>query len=267
MAPLIICLMPCAGWEYQAVGNPDAEPHFGQGSRPSSVKTRFATAICVSRDVAAGLPTPPYCFHVGNLNCNPPYSPLPVSAAQFPPDSHCAIASQLGAAGAALATPLGAATDAPMRPATAANLTSGPHSLLMPAMSHRFPETLLAREHFEIAHIPTTNTRIGTAYSRITDGRSSASLLVQVGLHALRDEQDLPSADMNSRLLDVANIGLCQADRGHRASSGSYGLTRSASPVAVSIAISGSARQDCQGVDPTATQHAMQMVGSLGELS
>lgn len=267
MAPLIICLMPCAGWEYQAVGNPDAEPHFGQVSRPSAAKTRFATAIWVSRDVAAGLPTPPYCFHVGNLNCNPPYSPLPVSAAQFPPDSHCAIASQLGAAGAALATPLGAATDAPMRPATAANLTSGPHSLLMPAMSRGYPETLLARERFEIAHIPTTNTRIGTAYSRITDGRSSASLLIQVGLHAPRNEQELPPVDMNSRLLDVANIGLCHADRTRDHPLGPAGPAGSASSVAVSTGISGSARQDCQGVDPTATQHAMEMVGSRGELS
>lgn len=33
-------------------------------------------------------------IHVAWLICRPPYNPLPVLAAQLPPDSHCAMASQ-----------------------------------------------------------------------------------------------------------------------------------------------------------------------------
>src|SRR6201997_1316692 len=118
MRPLMICLMPCAGCEYHAIGRPEAAPHFGHGSRPSSAKTRLATAICCSLDAAAGLPTPPYRAHVPGLNCSPPYSPFPVLAFQLPPDSHCAIASQLGVTGAALATTEEEVTDAATNPPT-----------------------------------------------------------------------------------------------------------------------------------------------------
>src|SRR5208283_503652 len=125
MRPLMICLMPCAGCEYHAIGRPESAPHFGHGSSPSSAKTRLATAICCSLDAAAGLPTPPYWVQVPGLNCSPPYSPFPVLACQLPPDSHCATASQLGAPGAALATPVDEVSDAAMIPPTMADLTRG----------------------------------------------------------------------------------------------------------------------------------------------
>src|SRR5437763_104267 len=105
ISPLMICLMPWAGCVYTAIGRPEDEPHFGQGSSPSCAKTRLATAIWSSLDAAAGLPTPPYSAQVPGLNCSPPYSPFPALACQLPPDSHCATASQLGAEGAAPATP------------------------------------------------------------------------------------------------------------------------------------------------------------------
>src|ERR1700758_1520674 len=105
MIPLMICLMPCAGCEYSPIGRPEAVPHFGHASIPWSARPRLPPAICSPRDAAAGLPTPPYLAQVLGLNCSPPYSPFPVLACQLPPDSHCAIASQLGAAGAAPATP------------------------------------------------------------------------------------------------------------------------------------------------------------------
>src|SRR6185312_9895607 len=102
---LMIEVMPRPGFDHTAVGRPDAVPHWGHASRPWSASTRLATAICCSRDAAAGLPTPPCSTQVCGLNCSPPYAPLPVLACQLPPDSHCATASQLGV-GAAPATPV-----------------------------------------------------------------------------------------------------------------------------------------------------------------
>src|ERR1700742_1972977 len=149
MSPLMICLMPCAGCEYQPIGRPDAAPHFGHASTPSSAKTRLATAICCSRDAAAGFPTPPYRAQVAGLNCSPPYSPFPVLACQLPPDSHCAIASQLGV-GAAPATPVDGAIDAATIPPTKAVLTRGLQSLLMSSFSARVSEALPIRITREI---------------------------------------------------------------------------------------------------------------------
>src|ERR1700747_1950846 len=135
MSPLIICLMPCAGCEYHAMGRPDAEPHFGHASSPWSPRTRFAAAICSSRDAAAGLPTPPYWAQVPGLNCSPPYSPFPVLACQLPPDSHCATASQLGAPVAALATPVDEVSDAATTAPTMADLTRRLQSFVMSSIS------------------------------------------------------------------------------------------------------------------------------------
>src|ERR1700739_1519958 len=135
MSPLIICLMPCAGCEYSPIGRPEAAPHLGHASSPWSSRTRLATAICCSLDASAGLPTPPYRAQVLGLNCSPPYSPFPVLACQFPPDSHCATASQLGVAGAALATPPDRAIDAATTPPTMADLTRGLQSFLMSSIS------------------------------------------------------------------------------------------------------------------------------------
>lgn len=64
-------------------------------------------------EAAAGLPTPPYSAQVAGLNCSPPYMPLPVLAAQLPPDSHCATASQF-TTGAAFAV-AGRGTSTPRR--------------------------------------------------------------------------------------------------------------------------------------------------------
>src|SRR5580693_1158855 len=135
MSPLMICLMPCAGCENSAVGRPDWAPHFGHASNPCSARTRLATAICSCLEAAAGLPTPPYWAQVAGLNCRPPYSPFPVLAAQFPPDSHCATASQLGDAGAASATPADGPSDTAISPPTKAALTRGLLSLLSFLMS------------------------------------------------------------------------------------------------------------------------------------
>src|SRR5271166_1830312 len=146
----MICLMPWAGCEYHAVGRPEAEPHFGHGSRPSSAKTRFATAICWSLDAAAGLPTPPYWDQVAGLNCSPPYSPFPVLAAQLPPDSHCAIASQFGGAGAALATPSDTVIDAATKPPSMTDPTRGLQSFFMSSFSAGVSEVLLIRINCEI---------------------------------------------------------------------------------------------------------------------
>src|SRR5246127_5875634 len=123
MSPLIICLMPCAGCEYSPIGRPEAVPHFGHASRPWSARTRLATTICCSLDASAGLPTPPYRAQVPGLNCSPPYSPFPVLACQLPPDSHCATASQFGAAGAASATPAEEVSDTATIPPAIAGLT------------------------------------------------------------------------------------------------------------------------------------------------
>src|SRR5271157_3023375 len=150
MSPLMICLMPWAGCEYIAIGRPDAEPHFGHGSSPSCAKTRLATAICCSLDAAAGLPTPPYWAQVPGLNCSPPYSPFPVLACQLPPDSHCATASQLGAVGAAFATPVGEVSDAATNPPTIADLTRGLQSFLMSGISAGVSEALPIRKCREI---------------------------------------------------------------------------------------------------------------------
>lgn len=57
--------------------------------------TLRATAICASRDADAGFPVPPLARQVDGVNCSPPEKPLPVLVAQFPPDSHAAMASQL----------------------------------------------------------------------------------------------------------------------------------------------------------------------------
>src|ERR1700722_13023707 len=124
-------LMPCAGCEYQPMGRPDWAPHFGQGSTPWSAKRRLATAICCSLEAVAGLPTPPYWAQVAGLNCNPPYTPFPVLACQLPPDSHCAIASQLGV-GSAPASPVDGPRDAAMNPP------------MMAAFTRRFPKFLMS---------------------------------------------------------------------------------------------------------------------------
>src|SRR5246500_2583466 len=146
MIPLMSSLMPCAGCEYSPTGRPEAVPHFGHASRPWSARTRLATAICSSLDAAAGLPTPPYRAQVPGLNCSPPYSPFPVLACQSPPDSHCATASQLGAAGAALARPVDDVSDAATTPPTIAALTRRVQSFLMSRISPGVSEALPIRK-------------------------------------------------------------------------------------------------------------------------
>src|SRR5271166_1042923 len=150
---LMIDVTPRPGFDHTAVGRPEAEPHFGHASRPWSARTRLATAICCSLDAAAGLPTPPYWAQVRGLNCNPPYSPFPVLACQFPPDSHCATASQLGAAGAALATPLDRVIDAATTPPTMADLTRGLQSFLMSSISPGVSKALPIRKTREIRNL------------------------------------------------------------------------------------------------------------------
>src|SRR6516165_1515404 len=152
MIPLMICLMPCAGCEYRPMGRPEAAPHFGHASIPWSSRTRLATAICWSLDAAAGLPTPPYWAQVPGLNCSPPYSPFPVLACQLPPDSHCATASQLGAAGAASATPVEQVSDTATIPPAIADLTSL-QSLLMSNKSAGVSEALPIRKSREIGRL------------------------------------------------------------------------------------------------------------------
>src|SRR6201993_4071309 len=153
MIPLMICLMPCAGCEYSPIGRPEAVPHLGHASIPWSARTRLATAICSSLDAAAGLPTPPYLAQVLGLNCSPPYSPFPVLACQLPPDSHCAIASQLGATGAALATTEEEVTDAATNPPTITDLTRDLQNLLMSNNSAGLSEALPIRKCPEIVHL------------------------------------------------------------------------------------------------------------------
>src|ERR1700742_1848895 len=140
MSPLMICLMPCAGCEYQPIGRPDAAPHFGHASTPSSAKTRLAPAFCSPRDAAAGFPTPPYRAQVAGLNCSPPYSPFPVLACQLPPDSHWAIASQFGAppgapGGTAAATPLENDMVTATNPPIMMDLTKGLPTFFMSSIS------------------------------------------------------------------------------------------------------------------------------------
>src|ERR1700757_2769868 len=149
MIPLMICLMPCAGCEYSPIGRPEAVPHLGHASIPWSARTRLATAICSSLDAAAGLPTPPYLAQVLGLNCSPPYSPFPVLACQLPPDSHCATASQLGATGAASATPAAEVSDTATIPPTNAGL----QSLLMSNKSPGVSEALPIRKFPEIGRL------------------------------------------------------------------------------------------------------------------
>jgi hypothetical protein len=61
---------------------------------PCECSTFSATRICSSRLAPEGEPDPPLACHVLEVNCRPPANPLPVLIDQFPPDSHCAIASQ-----------------------------------------------------------------------------------------------------------------------------------------------------------------------------
>src|ERR1700752_265655 len=145
----MICLMPCAGCEYSPIGRPEAVPHLGHASIPWSASTGLPPAICSSLDAPPGLPPPPYLAQVLGLNCSPPYSPFPVLACQLPPDSHCAIASQLGV-GAAPATPVDGAIDAATIPPTKAVLTRGLQSLLMSSFSARVSEALPIRITREI---------------------------------------------------------------------------------------------------------------------
>src|ERR1700752_3831514 len=138
----MICLMPCAGCEYSPIGRPEAVPHLGHASIPWSASTGLPPAICSSLDAPPGLPPPPYLAQVLGLNCSPPYSPFPVLACQLPPDSHCATASQLGATGAALATPMDEVSDAATTPPTMAALTRRVQSLLMSSISPGVSEAL-----------------------------------------------------------------------------------------------------------------------------
>src|ERR1700722_13486876 len=144
-------LMPCAGCEYQPIGRPDWAPHFGQGSTPWSAKSRLATAICCSLDAAAGLPTPPYWTQVAGLNCNPPYAPFPVLACQLPPDSHWAIAPQLGGL-RAVATPGDKAIDAAMDPPASTDVTRGLQRIFMSSISVRVAKALPIRKSPDICH-------------------------------------------------------------------------------------------------------------------
>src|ERR1700704_2844432 len=85
-------------------GLPALAPHFGQAPSPCVRRTFSATRTCSARGAVAGLPPPPLADQVAGLNCRPPYAPLPVLVDQLPPDSHCAIASQLALS--ALAVPV-----------------------------------------------------------------------------------------------------------------------------------------------------------------
>lgn len=149
MISLMICLMPCAGFDHSAIGRPEAAPHVGHASNPCSARTRLATAICCSREAAAGLPTPPNAAQVAGLNCSPPYLPFPVLAAQLPPDSHCATASQFGL-GPAWATAVESDMDAVTSPAAMADLMSGLAILVMLDISPEVAEALPIRESGEI---------------------------------------------------------------------------------------------------------------------
>jgi hypothetical protein len=61
---------------------------------PCECSTFSATRICSSRLAPFGEPEPPLECQVLEVNCSPPEKPLPVLIPQFPPDSHCAMASQ-----------------------------------------------------------------------------------------------------------------------------------------------------------------------------
>jgi hypothetical protein len=77
-----------------------------------------------------------------------------VLACQLPPDSHCATASQLGAAGgAALDTAVEEVSDAATNPPATKDLTRGLQSLLMSNNSAGVSEALPIRKLAEIAHL------------------------------------------------------------------------------------------------------------------
>ena len=61
---------------------------------PCVCSTFSATRICSSRLALDGEPEPPLACQVLDVNWRPPEKPLPVLIPQFPPDSHCAMASQ-----------------------------------------------------------------------------------------------------------------------------------------------------------------------------
>src|ERR1700704_1062236 len=61
---------------------------------PCECSTFSATRICSSRLAVCAEPEPPWACQVPAVNGRPPEKPLPVLIPQFPPDSHCAIASQ-----------------------------------------------------------------------------------------------------------------------------------------------------------------------------
>lgn len=82
-------------------------------------------------------------------NCSPPYLPFPVLAAQLPPDSHCATASQFGL-GPAWATAVESDMDAVTSPAAMADLMSGLAILVMLDISPEVAEALPIRESGEI---------------------------------------------------------------------------------------------------------------------
>jgi len=75
------------------VGQP-RRPQTGQARMPCECSTFSATRICSSRLAPFGEPEPPLECQVLGVNCRPPEKPLPVLIPQFPPDSHCAMASQ-----------------------------------------------------------------------------------------------------------------------------------------------------------------------------
>src|SRR6201996_9336023 len=82
-------------------------PQTGQAPMPCECKTFSATRICSSRLAPFAAPRPPLARQGRGVTGTPPENPLPVLMAQFPPDSHCAIASQFtlyarGAGGASM---------------------------------------------------------------------------------------------------------------------------------------------------------------------
>src|SRR5690242_5469197 len=77
-----------------AAGQP-RRPQTGQAPMPCECSTFSATRICSSRLAPDGEPDPPLARQVLGVNCRPPEKPLPVLIPQLPPDSHCAMASQL----------------------------------------------------------------------------------------------------------------------------------------------------------------------------
>jgi hypothetical protein len=86
----------CTTEAERAVDEPRAptfREHDGHAPQPCDASTRSATAICWARLAVDGLPCPPCARQVDWVNCRPPEYPLPVLVFQFPPLSHCAIAS------------------------------------------------------------------------------------------------------------------------------------------------------------------------------